>query len=85
MLKGLKEMCKQYPHLIDSARGLGTFCAFNGVDPRVRDQIVSRLKNAGVLNGGCGDRTVRIRPSLIFTQKHADIFLDKLNGVLKSF
>lgn len=85
MLNVLKAYCNDYPHLIDSARGLGTFQALNGVSSGVRDQIMSKLKNEGVLTGGSGDRTLRIRPALTFTKKHADIFLDKLNTVLKSF
>lgn len=85
MLTGLKGLCKEYPHLINSARGLGTFNAFDGVDAGVRDQIVGKLKNIGVLTGGSGDKTLRVRPSLIFTKKHCDIFMDKLDTVLKSF
>jgi len=85
MLNGLKTLCKEHPHLINSARGLGTFNAFDGVDADVRDQIVGKLKNIGVLTGGSGSKTLRVRPSLIFTKKHCDIFLDKLDTVLKSF
>lgn len=84
MLNVLKSYCQQYPHLINSARGLGTFTAFDGVDANVRDQIIVKLKNHGVLSGASGHNTLRIRPSLIFTKKHADIFLDRLNTVLKS-
>jgi 4-aminobutyrate aminotransferase/(S)-3-amino-2-methylpropionate transaminase len=78
----LKAACNDYPNLIADARGLGTFSSFDGRTPQIRDQIVQRLKNSGIQCGGSGDRTFRIRPSLIFTQKHADIFLDKLNQVL---
>jgi 4-aminobutyrate aminotransferase/(S)-3-amino-2-methylpropionate transaminase len=39
----------------------------------------------GIQCGGSGDKTFRIRPSLIFTKKHADIFLDRLDKVLVSF
>ena len=85
MLEILKGFCIDYPHLIKNARGLGTYSAFDGVDVSIRDQIVSKLKNKGVLIGASGEQTVRIRPSLIFTQKHADIFLDRLDSVLKSF
>lgn len=85
MLNSLKSMCQEYPHLINSARGLGTFNAFNGATVEVRDQIITKLKNLGVLTGGSGSHTLRIRPALIFTKKHTDIFLDRLNSVLKSF
>lgn len=85
MLNVLKAYCSEYPDLINSARGLGTFQAFNGVTPEVRDKIISKLKNQGVLIGASGNSSIRLRPALTFTKKHADIFLDKLNSVLKSF
>lgn len=78
----LARLCADYPTLIANARGLGTFSSFDGQTPEIRDKIVQKLKNNGVQCGGSGDRTFRIRPSLIFTQKHADIFLDKLNKIL---
>ena len=33
--------------------------------------------------GGCGDRSVRFRPALVFTPKHAAIALDVLADVAK--
>jgi 4-aminobutyrate aminotransferase/(S)-3-amino-2-methylpropionate transaminase len=84
MLSGLKSMCKNHPNLILNARGLGTFCAFDGVTPQIRDSIVSGLKNVGVQCGSSGDTAFRIRPSLVFTKKHVDIFLNRLENVLKS-
>lgn len=47
MLEILKKFCKDYPHLIKNARGLGTYSAFDGVDVKTRDQIISKLKNMG--------------------------------------
>jgi 4-aminobutyrate aminotransferase/(S)-3-amino-2-methylpropionate transaminase len=84
LLNGLKKLCRSYSNLIANARGLGTFCSFDGVTPQIRDKIVSELKNNGVQCGASGDFTFRIRPSLIFTKKHADLFLNRLNDVLKS-
>ena len=85
LIDHLKAFCKQYPHLIDSARGLGTFSSFDGATSEIRDKIIQKLKNSGIQCGACGDKTMRIRPSLTFTQKHADIFLDRFEKVLKSF
>lgn len=84
LLTGLKDYCKDYPQLINSARGLGTFTAFDGVSVEIRDQIIAKMKNLGVLTGGSGSKTLRVRPALTFTKKHAEIFLDRLNTVLKS-
>lgn len=37
----------------------------------------------GIMAGGCGSQAVRLRPALIFTERHADIFLNALRSVLK--
>lgn len=84
MLDGLKRLCKTYPNLIANARGLGTFTAFDGTTAQVRDKIVTKLKNSGIQCGASGDVAFRIRPALIFTQKHASIFLDRLDKALQS-
>ncbi len=51
MLTGLRKLCKDFPHLIGSARGLGTFLAVDGTESSVRDMIVSKMKNEGIYNG----------------------------------
>lgn len=33
--------------------------------------------------GGCGDRTIRLRPALVFQPSHANMFLEGLEQVLK--
>ena len=48
-----------------------------------RDAIISRLRACGVLVGGCGERTIRIRPTLVFRPDLAEIMLDRLDGVLR--
>jgi len=80
---GLKSLETQYPGMINSTRGRGTFLAFNAKDTALRDKIVHQLKQKGVQSGGCGEISVRLRPALTFQPQHANIFLDKLNQVLK--
>ena len=83
-MDGLKKACKDYSKIIMNARGLGTFCAFDGVTAQVRDQILVNLRKNGVQSGACGDQSIRLRPSLIFTKKHADIYFDRLHKSLKA-
>ena len=49
-----------------------------------RDAILGKLRSEGVNCGGCGDNAIRLRPALIFQPKHANIFLEKLEKVLKA-
>lgn len=85
LLSSLKDQCKQYPHLINSARGLGTFLAWDCNNAAEREVLVAKLWNLGIQCGSCGEKSVRVRTSLNFTPKHADIFLSKLELALKSF
>lgn len=81
--KGLLDAQKEYPHLLHSTRGRGTFLAISAVNTKARDEIVGQLKAKGIQSGGCGDYSIRFRPALIFQEKHAHIFLDKFREVLK--
>lgn len=81
---GLFDVEREFPHLLNSVRGRGTFLAINCKDGKLRDDIVNRLKQSGIQSGGCGDLSIRFRPALIFQERHADIFLDKFRTVLKN-
>ncbi|KAJ8947724.1 hypothetical protein NQ318_017985 [Aromia moschata] len=80
---GLLELEKEFPCYIDSTRGRGTFLAFNAATTELRDDILKRLKQKGVQTGGCGIKSIRLRPALVFQEHHADIFLDIFRQVLK--
>ncbi|KAK3854875.1 hypothetical protein Pcinc_038687, partial [Petrolisthes cinctipes] len=84
LVKGLRTLDHKFPQHINSVRGRGTFVAFDAVEPAKRDAIIGRLKLQGIHAGGCGDRSVRLRPSLIFQPHHAHIFIDKLETVLNA-
>ncbi|XP_045128401.1 4-aminobutyrate aminotransferase, mitochondrial-like [Portunus trituberculatus] len=84
LYKGIETLEQKFPQHIDRlrGRGRGTFIAFDGITPAKRDAIIGKLKQQGVHTGGCGEKTVRLRPALIFQPIHAHIFLDKLETVL---
>lgn len=39
----------------------------------------------GVVLGGCGDRSIRFRPTLIFKDHHAHLFLNIFSDILANF
>lgn len=83
LMKGLGDLEKQYGGLINSVRGKGTFCAFDAKDGAVRESIVQGFKKRGIEIGVCGDTAIRLRPALIFGPKHAEIFLNAFQSILK--
>ena len=60
---------------IKNVRGLGTFLAFDVDD---NNSFVEKMLQDKVLMGTCGETGVRIRPSLIFEEEHADMLLSKI-------
>ncbi|XP_070162003.1 4-aminobutyrate aminotransferase, mitochondrial-like [Polyergus mexicanus] len=83
ILKHLTNIQKDHSSVISAVRGRGTFIAFNCASPKMRDTIIQKLATKGIMAGGCGNQSVRLRPALTFTERHADIFLDALRSVLK--
>ncbi|KAI8375259.1 4-aminobutyrate aminotransferase [Choanephora cucurbitarum] len=80
--ENLKQMESTTP--IKNMRGQGTFIAFDLPDPSQRDTFLTEMRQKGVNIGGCGDRTVRLRPMLTFQRHHADILLDTMKTVLST-
>jgi len=80
---GLLKLENLFPNLMSATRGRGMFCAVDFKDAALRDQVLAKMLSKGVLLGGCGLKTIRFRPSLLFTEYHTDIMLDKLEQVLK--
>jgi len=79
----LTQLEKKYPGTISSVRGRGTFMAFDLPTPEDRDAFVAKLRAQGVNTGGCGPQSIRLRPMLVFQKKHADIFLDAVEKVVR--
>lgn len=80
----LEALAEKYPGQFDNLRGKdrGTFIAFD--NPR-RDEFLGRARKFGVNIGGSGQSAVRLRPMLIFQEKHADLLVDALERVVLSF
>ncbi|KAK9245435.1 aminotransferase class-III-domain-containing protein [Lipomyces tetrasporus] len=81
----LAELQSRFPHLMQNLRGKdrGTFIAWDATDSQTRNMLLKDMKGAGINIGGCGTHSVRMRPGLVFEKKHADVFLDALEYVLK--
>uniref|UniRef100_A0A8D0HL65 4-aminobutyrate aminotransferase n=1 Tax=Sphenodon punctatus TaxID=8508 RepID=A0A8D0HL65_SPHPU len=85
LLTGLLDLQALYPHLISRARGRGTFCSFDAPNDATRTKLIAIARNKGVVLGGCGDRSIRFRPTLIFRDHHAHLFLNIFSDILADF
>ena len=68
--------------MISRVGGMGTFIEFDIPTEKMRKDPISRMFHKGVLFGGCGVSSVRMRTALIFDQKECEIFLETLKHCL---
>ncbi len=82
----LAELSTKYPQYIESLRGKnrGTFIAWDTPSPDARAKILNDLRLNGANVGSCGERAIRLRPTLTFNETHADLFISILEKVLAS-
>ncbi|CAG9325460.1 ABAT_4 [Blepharisma stoltei] len=81
MLKNsLNALSPKYP--INNVRGYGTFLAYDFESPEWANAYVREMLKLGVNVGLCGSQGIRVRPSLIFKPKHAELYLDRVEFAL---
>lgn len=73
LFRGLKQLAHRYEGQVLNLRGenRGTFIAF---DSPKRDELLRNAKQLGLNIGGCGERSIRLRPMLVF-QRHHGMYL----------
>jgi len=81
--KGLHDISNRNPSIFSNVRGRGTFCAFDCSSPAIREKMIGEMRKEGVHLGVCGELTVRLRPTLVFDTVHLEMFLSKLDVVVK--
>ena len=80
--RNLNELQEKFSGLVSNSRGRGTFCAIDFPSSQTRDQVLEQLALHGVYAGGCGEKSLRVRTSLVFSDKHTEILIEKLAAVL---
>jgi 4-aminobutyrate aminotransferase/(S)-3-amino-2-methylpropionate transaminase len=80
----LEALATKYPKSISNLRGKnkGTFIAWDAESPAARDQFLKDCRANGLNIGGCGPQAIRLRPALVFEEKHVDVFIGIVDKVL---
>ncbi len=81
-LEGLQQLRQEFP-VITNVRGAGLLLAFDMPDGDARDALRQRCWEAGFATLACGPRSVRFRPSLVFSEADVKKGLGILRSVLK--
>lgn len=63
----------------------GTFIAWSFKKPELRDKFLRDMKSVGINIGGCAEDSVRLRPTLVFEKKHADILVAGVAKILGGY
>ena len=70
--------------IYSNIRGKGSFIAFDLRNAKERDEFVKYSKHHGVFVGGCGEKTVRLRPTLLAQDKHYNFLMNVIREYPKS-
>lgn len=83
----LEALAAKYPDYMSDLRGKdrATFIAWSFKDASLRNKFLADMKSVGINVGGCAEDSVRLRPTLVFEEKHADIFVDGVDKILSSY
>lgn len=83
----LETLFAKHSSLVTDLRGKdrATFIAWSFKKPELRNQFLTDMKGVGINIGGCAEDSVRLRPTLVFEEKHADILVAGVDKVLSSY
>lgn len=73
LLKGIEQLAESHADLLSNPRGNGTLCAFDLPSTEQREAFLKIARNQGLAILGCGEKAIRFRPALIFTEAHAEM------------
>jgi L-lysine 6-transaminase len=83
ILRGLQRIAAEYPP-ISNVRGIGVLCAFDLADGAMRDRVIARAQEEGLLVLPCGDRSVRLRPALDVHREDVETALAMLERAVQT-
>lgn len=71
VMKTLEDLQSEFPKLICNTRGRGFFAAFDVATTELRDKLRLEILKNGAIMLPCGWSTLRLRPSLTFSEEDA--------------
>jgi len=84
LLAGLRELHRDFPEHTANPRGLGLFCALDLRSPELRDAVIARAHQLGMLILATGVQGLRFRPALNLRTEDLDLGVELLRQSLKA-
>ncbi len=78
LLKGLQEIHRDFPELTSNPRGRGLFCALDLATPELRNDVVAKGHDLGMMILSTGARGLRFRPALNLATEDLDLGVELL-------
>jgi len=85
LLSRIQALQDEFNGYISNARGRGLLCAFDLPTEKERDDIVNKIIENGAIILGCGERSIRFRPSLTISAEEVDKGIDVIENSLKHY
>lgn len=84
LLEGLKDIQSRYEAVFSNARGRGFMCAIDAPSEESRNRIRKGMFERNTLVLVCGERSIRFRPSLTFSESEIGRLLSALEDTAKT-
>jgi L-lysine 6-transaminase len=78
LLKGLQEIHRDFPEFTANPRGLGLFCALDIATPELRNAVVAKGHDLGMMILSTGVKGLRFRPAMNLTTEDLDLGVELL-------
>jgi len=78
LLKGLQEIHRDFPEFTANPRGRGLFCALDIATPELRNAVVAKGHDLGMMILSTGVKGLRFRPALNLTTEDLDLGVELL-------
>ena len=84
LLKGLREIHRDFPGFTSNPRGKGLFCALDLASPELRSAVVNAAHELGMIILATGHQGLRFRPALNLATEDLDLGVELLRQSVKA-
>jgi L-lysine 6-transaminase len=82
LAKQIESLVSDFPHILANPRGLGLLRAFSFHSPESRNKFRERAYQKGMIILGCGDRSIRFRPTLDISEENINLGMKLVKEIL---
>lgn len=82
LLKQIQDLQTEFIAVVNNARGLGLFCAFDLNTPDERNKLKNSCYEKGLIILGCGETAMRFRPPLNISRSEIDLGISIIKKAL---